>query len=217
MQEDQLFWYDHPVQIGVEPGRNEILYGLHHLSESLLFEKKLKTAGKKDELTVILSASVTHEGLQGIVKEYIEFELEKSHGLPGLKVYLFTEAETAGLIHEVLVPAVNKYFKNIKDSSSLLREVVGVNGKYGRHYSFLKAITAFWQVFVDPGKKATFKIDLDQVFPQEKLLEETGKTAFQHMMSPLWGAEGVEFKGNPVYLGMLAGALVNEKDIGASL
>ena len=217
VQEDQVFWYDHPVQIGVEPDRNEILYGLHHLSESLLYEKKLKNAGEEDELTVILSASVTHEGLQGIVKEYIESELERSHDLPGLKVYLFTEAETASLIHEVLVPAANKYFSDIKDSASLLREVVGVNGKYGRHYSFLKAVTAFWQVFVDPDKKATFKIDLDQVFPQEKLLEETGKSAFQHMMSPLWGAEGIDSHGNPVYLGMMAGALVNEKDAGASL
>ena len=217
VQEDQAFWYDHPVQMGVEPDRNEILYGLHHLSESLLYEKKLKNAGEEDELTVVLSASVTHEGLQGIVKEYIESELERSHDLPGLKVYLFTEAETASLIHEVLVPAANKYFSDIKDSASLLREVVGVNGKYGRHYSFLKAVTAFWQVFVDPDKKATFKIDLDQVFPQEKLLEETGKSAFQHMMSPLWGAEGIDSHGNPVYLGMMAGALVNEEDAGTSL
>ena len=217
VQEDQAFWYDHPVQMGVEPDRNEILYGLHHLSESLLYEKKLKNAGEEDELTVVLSASVTHEGLQGIVKEYIESELERSHDLPGLKVYLFTEAETASLIHEVLVPAANKYFSDIKDSASLLREVVGVNGKYGRHYSFLKAVTAFWQVFVDPDKKATFKIDLDQVFPQEKLLEETGKSAFQHMMSPLWGAEGIDSHGNSVYLGMMAGALVNEEDAGTSL
>ena len=217
VQEEQVFWYDHPVQIGVEPDRNEILYGLHHLSESLHYEKKLENAGKEDELTVVLSASVTHEGLQGIVKEYIESELEKSHDLPGLKVYLFTEAETAELIHEILVPAANKYFGDIKDAASLLREVVGVNGKYGRHYSFLKAVTAFWQVLVDPDKKATFKIDLDQVFPQENLLEETGKTAFQHMMSPLWGAEGVDSQGSPVYLGMMAGALVNEKDISTSL
>ncbi|MHC4138453.1 MAG: hypothetical protein ACYSR1_01115, partial [Planctomycetota bacterium] len=217
VHEDQAFWYDHPVQIGVEPDRNEILYGLHHLSESLLYEKKLKNVSEKEELTVVLSASVTHEGLQGIVKEYIEYELKKFHDLPGLKVYLFTEAETAGLIHEILVPAANRYFNNIKDPSALLREVVGVNGKYGRHYSFLKAITAFWQVFVDPGKRATFKIDLDQIFPQQKLLEETGKTAFQHMMSPLWGAEGIDSEGHPVYLGMLAGALVNEKDIHTSL
>ena len=217
VKEDQAFWYDHPVQIGVEPDKNEILYGLHHLSEALLYEKKLKNVSENEELTCVLSASVTHEGLQGIVKEYIEYELEKAHDLPGLKVYLFTEAETSELIHEILVPAANRYLDNVKDLSAFLREVVGVNGKYGRHYSFLKAITAFWQVFVDPGKKATFKIDLDQVFPQEKLLEETGKTAFQHMMSPLWGAEGVDSQGNPVYLGMMAGALVNEKDISASL
>jgi hypothetical protein len=151
------------------------------------------------------------------VKEYVESELEKSHDLPGLKVYLFTEAETAELIHEILVPAANKYYSDIKDAASLLREVVGVNGKYGRHYSFLKAVTAFWQVLVDPDKKATFKIDLDQIFPQENLLEETGKTAFQHMMSPLWGAEGVDSQGSSVYLGMMAGALVNEKDISTSL
>ena len=217
VHEDQAFWYDHPVQIGVEPEKNEILYGLHHLSETLLYEKKLKNVAGNEELTCVLSASVTHEGLQGIVKEYIEYELEKAHGLPGLKVYLFTEAETSELIHEILVPAAKRYLDDDKDLSILFREVVGVNGKYGRHYSFLKAITAFWQVFIDPGKKATFKIDLDQVFPQEKLLDETGKTAFQHMMSPLWGAEGVDYQGNPVYLGMIAGALVNEKDITASL
>ncbi|MCP4269056.1 MAG: hypothetical protein GY777_26365 [Candidatus Brocadiaceae bacterium] len=217
VQEDQVFWYDHPVQIGVEPGRNEILYGLHHLSEALRYEKKLENVEENEELTCVLSASVTHEGLQGIVKEYIENELEKAHDLPGLRVYLFTEAETAELIHEILVPAANRYLDNVKDLSALLREVVGVNGKYGRHYSFLKAITAFWQVFVDPGKKATFKIDLDQVFPQEKLLEETGESAFQHMKSPLWGAEGIDSQGNSVYLGMMAGALVNEKDISTSL
>ena len=217
VNEDQVFWYDHPIQIGVEPGKNEILYGLHHLSEALLYEKKLKNAAEDDELTCVLSASVTHEGLQGIVKEYIEYELEKAHDLPGLKVYLFTEAETGKLIHDILVPAARKYLNNIDNPSALLREVVGVNGKYGRHYSFLKAISAFWQVFTDPCKKATFKIDLDQVFPQEKLFDETGKTAFQHLMSPLWGAEGTDSNGNPVYLGMIAGALVNENDIGASL
>ncbi|MBS1257981.1 MAG: hypothetical protein MAG551_01034 [Candidatus Scalindua arabica] len=217
VKEDQVFWYDHPIQIGVEPDKNEILYGLHHLSETLLYEKKLKNIKEGEELTCILSASVTHEGLQGIVKEYIEYELEKAHDLPGLKIYLFTEAETSKLIHEILVPAAKKYIDNIENPSALLREVVGVNGKYGRHYSFLKAISAFWQVFIDPCKKATFKIDLDQVFPQEELLDETGKSAFQHLMSPLWGAEGIDSKGNSVYLGMIAGALVNENDIGTSL
>ncbi len=217
VNEEQVFWYDHPVQIGVEPERNEIIYGLRHLSEALLYEKKSKNIPDNAELSCVLSASVTHEGLQGIVKEYIEYELEKAHDLPGLKVYLFTEAETGKLIHEILVPAAKKYLDNIKNPAAMLREVVGVDGRYGRHYSFLKAIAAFWQIFISPKTRATFKIDLDQVFPQKDLLKETGKTAFQHLMSPLWGAEGVDSEGNPVYLGMIAGALVNEKDITSSL
>ncbi len=216
-REDQIFWYDHPVQIGVEPDKNEIIHGLHHLSEALLYEKKARNVADDAEITCILSASVTHEGLQGIVKEYIEYELGKAHDLPGLKVYLFTEAETSRLIHEILTPAAERYLDDVKKPAVLLREVVGVDGRYGRHYSFLKAIAAFWQVFIDPGKRATFKIDLDQVFPQEQLIKETGKTAFQHLMSPLWGAHGIDSEGNPVHLGMLAGALINERDITSSL
>lgn len=217
MVEGQHFWYDHPVQIGVEPERNEILYGLRNLSEALLYEKNLENVEKDKELTCVLSASVTHEGLHPIVKEYMEWEFQKTHDLPGLKVYLFTEADTGRLIHEVLVPAAQKYFPDIENPAVLLREVVGVDGRYGRHYSFLKAVAALWQTFIDPRLRATFKIDLDQVFPQENLLKETGKTAFHHLMSPLWGAEGTNVEGNPVYLGMIAGALVNDQDLNHSI
>jgi hypothetical protein len=165
----------------------------------------------------VLSASVTHEGLQGLVKEYIEYELKNAHDLPGLKVYLFTEADTARLIHEILIPAARRYIEDIDNPAAMLREIVGVDGKYGRHFSFLKAIAAFWQVFIDPALRATFKIDLDQVFPQEELLKETGESAFQHLMTPLWGADGIDSEGNPAHLGMIAGALVNDRDITSSL
>jgi hypothetical protein len=202
-REEQVFWYDHPVQLGVEPEKNE--------------KKKAKNVDKDGELVCVLSASVTHEGLQGIAKEYIEYELSKFHNLTGLKVYLFTEADTAKLIHEILVPAAKRYVDNIKNPAAMLREVVGVDGRYGRHYSFLKAIAAFWQVFIDPGIRATFKTDLDQVFPQEKLLKETGKSAFEHLMTSLWGADGIDSQGNPVHMGMIAGALVNDRDINSSL
>jgi hypothetical protein len=217
LKEEQLFWYDHPIQIGVEPGRNEILYGLKHLSEAIQYEKKMGTIGDDDEVTCVLSASVTHEGLQGIAKDYIEGELNKAHDLAGLKVYLFTEADTGKMIHEILVPAAKRYLPNVDNCTVLLKEIIGVDGMYGRHYSFLKAVSAFWQVFIDSGCRNTFKFDLDQIFPQENLCEETGKTAFQHLMSPLWGADGVDSEGNPVCLGLIAGALVNEKDISLSL
>lgn len=217
LKEDQMFWYDHPVQIGVEPEKNEIIYGLKHLSEALQYEKKKGTLSGDEALTCILSASVTHEGLQGIAKDYIAAEIKKEHNLPGLNVHLFTEADSWKLIHEVLIPAAKKYLTATEDATVLLKEIVGVDGMYGRHYSFLKAIAAFWQVLINPEIRATFKIDLDQVFPQENLVEETGETAFQHLMSPLWGAEGTDYDGNPVSLGLIAGALVNEKDISPSI
>ena len=224
-REDQLYWYDHPVQIGVEPEKNEILYGLEHLKEALSFEKEARVLSgvvpgvvpDDAELTCVLSVSVTHQGLQRIAKEYVEHELEKSHELTGLNVFLFTEADTARLIGEVLEPAARRYLPDIEDPLSALEEVIGVDGRYGRHFSFLKAVSAFWQVFVNPGIKATFKFDLDQVFPQEELKKETGLTAFEHLKSPLWGADGTDSEGHPVHLGMLAGALVNERDIGKSL
>ncbi|MDH3974429.1 MAG: hypothetical protein OEV42_09145 [Deltaproteobacteria bacterium] len=215
--EDQLFWYDHPVQIGVEPEKNEIIYGLRHLSETLQHEKKRGNVNEASELTCLLSVSVTHEGLQGLAKDYIEGELNKVHKLPGLNVYLFTEADTSKLLHQVLIPAAERYLPEKEDSALLLKEIIGVDGMYGRHYSFLKAITAFWQVFIAPHVKATFKIDLDQVFPHEALLNESGESAFEHLMSPLWGAGGTDCDGNALSLGMIAGALVNEKDIAKSL
>lgn len=216
-KESQQFWYDHPIQIGVQPENNEVNYGLKHLSEAIRYEKNAGTIDKDSEVTCILSASVTHEGLQGVVKDYIEDEFNKAHNMSGLRVYLFTEADTAKLIHEVLIPAAERYLDPIDAATLLLKEIIGVDGMYGRHYSFLKAIAAFWQVFIDPEKKATFKIDLDEVFAQDVLVKETGQTAFRHLMTPLWGALGVDTEGRPVHLGMIAGALVNESDITESL
>jgi hypothetical protein len=70
---------------------------------------------------------------------------------------------------------------------------------------------------VDQRVRATFKIDLDQVFPQERLVEEGGGSAFERFQSPLWGARGRDADDCDVELGMLAGALVNEKDIARGL
>jgi len=96
-------------------------------------------------------------------------------------------------------------------------EMFGVDGEYGRHYSFLKAISAFWNILIDPEIKATFKIDLDQVFPQKELVEQSKASAFEHFKTALWGAHGVDSEGRPIELGMIAGALVNERDIDKGL
>ncbi len=215
VKEEQQYWYDHPIPIGVTPAHNEVLYGLDGLDKTIKFEIERGILDKDTNVTCVLSVSVTHEGLQGIVKEYLEDELRKEKNIRYLNIFVFTEADTIRLIKDVLIPASVKY--SVTKEHSLLFEVIGVDGEYGRHYSFLKAIAAFWQVFIDPKIKGTFKIDLDQVFPQKELVQQSGLSAFEHLKTPLWGAEGIDIGGNNVELGMIAGALVNQKDIENSL
>jgi len=215
MQERPLYWYDHPVQIGVEEKNNEVLYGLRGLEAAFEFEENHGQLPRGSRPICVLSVSVTHKGLQRVAKRYIEEETARSGGLNNLDLYVFTEADTKRIIHEIFVPAAEHYLQ-CADADSLLK-IFGVDGDYGRHYSFLKAIAALWKVFVNPDIRATFKIDLDQVFPQRELVDETGSSAFEHFKTPLWGAYGRDANGHPLELGMIAGALVNEKDICKSL
>ena len=214
-KEKQLFWYDHPVQVGTSPEANEVIYGLSGLDRALDFEKQKGTMPMDETMTCILSVSVTHSGLHEVAREYIESELKEHCSLRNLSVYVFTEDDTRDILDRVILPCAREYLPGtgVQD----LHEIFGVDGEYGRHYSFLKAIAAFWKTFITPESRATFKIDLDQVFPQQVLEEETGRTFFQHLMTPLWGARGLDSSGRKVHLGMIAGSLVNESDIGSSL
>ncbi len=220
----QRYWYDHPIQIGVALEGNELLYGLRRLDDAIGFERqRVGPAGgpatpRADHRRVacLLSVSVTHEALQSIARPYIEAELARSGALRHLDVYVLTEADARRLIDEALLPQAGHGPENA-DVVDALRDVFGVDGEYGRHYSFLKAIAALWQVLVDPQVRATFKIDLDQVFPQEVLVAETGQSAFEHLATARWGATGTDAEGRAVELGMIAGALVNERDIGRGL
>ena len=214
-QECQRYWYDHPIKIGVKPQNNELLYGLRGLAETLKFERKHGSIPKNARLTCLLSVSVTHQGLHETARPYIDEVLADAGFLNNLDVYVFTETDTQRIIKEVLAPSARYFLQHPNATNEL--SMIGVDGHYGRHYSFLKAVAAFWKVFVEPQVNATFKIDLDQVFPQQTLVEQTGASAFEHFMTPLWGATGTDSRGKPVELGMIAGALVNEKDIKSSL
>jgi hypothetical protein len=206
--EEQQYFYDHPIHIGTPPENNEAIYGLRGLNDAVAWEKEHRGGDPKTRLTVVLSLSVTHDGLHEVGRDYLAEEIRRAGQFEHLDVYLFTEVDCRRIAEDVLSPYLSP------ESRGSVVDVLGVDGEYGRHYSFLKAIAGFWQVFVDPGIRATFKIDLDQVFPQPELAEQTGASAFEHFMTPLWGARGVDRDGNRVELGMIAGALVNEKDIG---
>jgi len=214
-REGQLYWYDHPIQMGVEPEKNEAVYGLRGLQAALEFERARGTMSRDVRLTCILSVSVTHRGLGGIAKTYLEEEIVRFGGLRHLDLFAFAEADARQVVEEILAPAAEHYLG--RDDAAKCLAMFGVDGNYGRHYSFLKAIAAFWSVFIRPEVKATFKIDLDQVFPQRELVDQAGSSALEHFTTPLWGARGVDCQGQPVELGMIAGAMVNERDIGKSL
>jgi len=214
-REPQVFWYDHPVQIGVTPEQNEILYGLRGLDDTMAYELSRGNVDSGEKCVCALSVSVTHTGLHSVARRYVAEELARTGGFENLHVYVFCESDTQAIIEKVLTPAAEHYMDR-RDAGELLT-VFGVDGEYGRHYSFLKALAAFWRALIDGRVKATFKIDLDQVFPNEELVAETGRSAFEHLATPLWGATGVDAAGEPVTLGMIAGALVNRDDIHRSL
>ncbi|NBB90869.1 MAG: hypothetical protein GVY23_06640 [Spirochaetes bacterium] len=210
-EEEQRYFYDHPIHIGTPPENNEAIYGLRGLNDAVAWEKEHRGVEAHARLTVVLSLSVTHDGLHEVGRKYLAEEIRRAGALKHLDVYLFTEVDCRRIVEDVLAPHLPA------GSIQSVVDVFGVDGEYGRHYSFLKATAAFWQVFVDPRIRATFKIDLDQVFPQRELSEQTGASAFEHFMTPLWGSRGVDCDGNEVELGMIAGALVNEKDIGSGV
>ena len=215
MNEPQAFSYDHPIRIGVDPMKTEVLYGLRGLDTALEFERDRGNMSSNAKPICALSVSVTHCGIRNIAKSYLEELFMHSKKLKNVDVYVFTETDTQHIVDEILAPAAMHYLQQ-KDAKELLN-VFGVDGEYGRHYSFLKAIAAFWSIFVWPNIKATFKIDLDQVFPQKELVKETGNSAFEHLKTPLWGAHCMDSNGHPLELGMIAGSLVNQKDIEKSL
>ena len=214
-REPQLFFYDHPIPLGVEPEENEVLYGLRGLDAALAFERSRGNLSKDTSAVCVLSVSTTHRGLQQVAKEWLQEEFVYSDRLKNMEVYVFTESDTQRLIDEIFAPAAAHYF-DLKDEKESFG-VFGVDGEYGRHYSFLRAMAPFWKIFIQPEIEATFKIDLDQVFPQKELVEQTGASALEHFRTPLWGAHGLDASGQPVELGMIAGALVNQKDMGQSL
>ncbi|MGZ9159829.1 MAG: hypothetical protein ACXW4T_01575 [Candidatus Limnocylindrales bacterium] len=215
----QQFWYDHPIQIGVPPDANELVYGLRGLDAAIGFERHRAPASEHDASPVVclLSVSVTHEALQRIARPYVEAELGRSGALDHLEVYVVTEDDARRLLDAVLPDDGIGGASADAEADVALRAAFGVDGEYGRHYTFLKAIAALWHVVVDPAVRATFKIDLDQVFPQDVLVAETGQSAFEHLTTPRWGATGIDASGREVELGMIAGALVNERDIGRGL
>jgi len=215
MSEPQVFTYDHPIRLGIDPEKTEVLYGLRGLETAFEFERDRGTMSCDAKPICVLSVSVTHRGIRNIAKRYLEELFVHSQSLKNINVYVFTETDTQRIVNEILAPAAMHYLRHT--NAKELLSVFGVDGEYGRHYSFLKAVAAFLSIFIHPKIKATFKIDLDQVFPEKELVKQTGNSALEHLKTPLWGAHCIDSHGQPLELGMIAGSLVNQQDIEKSL
>lgn len=204
---DEPRWhFDHPMVIGADIASNEIVHGLVGLNAAIAFEKDRGTVAPSTTVDCALTVSVTHECLESSARAEVYRSIAVAGDLENLAVYVFTEADAQRLAAEVLAPTIGC------DPSIL--SVFGVSGSYGRHYSFGKALAALWREVVDNKVDRTFKFDLDQVFPQEQLVTETGRSALELLtMGDRWGASGIDSFGNRVDLGMCAGALVNQSAI----
>jgi hypothetical protein len=204
--DEQLWHFDHPMVIGADAASNEIVHGLRGLNAAIAFEKERGTIDASAVVDCVLSVSVTHESLMPVARQEVRRSIDAAGELENLAVFAFTEVDTQRLVAEVLAPAIG--------CDPSLIEVFGVNGNYGRHYSFGKAIAALWQTVMDGRVDRTFKIDLDQVFPQKQLDAETGMSALELLETvSAWSANGIDSDGALVELGMCAGALVNESDL----
>ena len=196
----QDYWYDHPIPLDSSDQENELLYGLRKLDDALSVEKDKGVIDRNSKINMVLSISVTHIGMEGLAVRYVEMLINEHLNLKHLNIYAFDENKCQQLISS-LCP----------DDKKAAR-AFGVNGSYGRHYSFLKAILAVWHSAINPETCFTFKIDLDQVFDQPVLLKKHGKTALQLLCNPYWGGSALDANGIQVDLGMIAGGLVNEAD-----
>ena len=197
----QSFWYDHPIPLDASDDENEILYGLRFLDKALNFEFKRGNIGINNKIHLVLSLSVTHKGLEKFATKYIEFLIKKKLKLKFIKVFIFDENKSSQIINTIF-PKNNDF-----------EEYFGVNGNYGRHYTFLKYILLLWNKVIDENFNYSFKIDLDQVFDQKFLLKISNQSFFEILKSQAyWGGSGYDYKDRFVDLGMLAGGLINKGD-----
>ena len=199
---NQSFWYDHPIPLDALNKENEIIYGLENLDKAIAFEVQRDNIGKLDKITLVLSVSVTHQGLEKIALKYLQCIIKKNLKLKHINVFLFDE-DTCNIINSIVSAKKNQN-----------NDIMGVNGNYGRHFTFLKYILLIWNKVVDSNIRYSFKIDLDQIFDQEVLVKTTGFSIFEIFKNQkYWGGKATDSEGNKVDLGLLAGGLVNKKDI----
>ena len=77
---------------------------------------------------MILSISVTHIGMEDLAERYVANLINENLEIKNLNLYLFNEIRCKNIISAICPDEEKASF------------IFGVNGSYGRHFSFLKAM-----------------------------------------------------------------------------
>ncbi|MGC9311269.1 MAG: hypothetical protein ACP5IA_01155 [Sediminispirochaetaceae bacterium] len=186
--------YDHPVHLYEEDGQHELIGCLRELDEEIGFEKEQGVLPKDHAVPVLLSVSVTHEGIDQAAGDWIEWLLESKH-YHHLHVFVLTETMV----------------RHIKDALDGTFPAYSVFGKYGRHFNALKYSQLLFEK--SHGIRAGFKLDTDEGIRSRDLYAARGKTWFQILCHPYWGGTAVDWKGRSVLLAVNEGEYINSSDI----
>jgi len=197
--DETVFDYDHPVPLFCRGEGHELLACLKELDNDIGFEKSRGVFKSDYRVPVVVSISVTHPRIAQVCDLWLRHVMaEKAFHHLGL--YILTE-QAAQTIKKAIgfFPAEPAVFS--------------VPGSYANHFNALK----YFQLILEKtdGIRAGFKIDSDEGIRSRDLFEATGKTWFQTLCHEYWGGAAVDEQGAPVYLGIIAGEYINEKDIRA--
>ncbi|RKX79732.1 MAG: hypothetical protein DRP87_02155 [Spirochaetes bacterium] len=187
--------YDHPVPLFEKDEQHELLNCLDELDRDLAFEKEMGVLPEDHRVMVILSISVTHEGLDEIAGKWIK-SLLCCKNYRNIRLIMLTE-DSVRRIKEMLLGG---------DLS-----VYSVFGKYAVHFNALK----YTQLLLGKayGIRAGFKLDTDEGIRSRDLYMVSGKTWFQTLCHELWGGTARDWKGREVTLAVNEGEYINQKDI----
>ncbi len=187
--------YDHPVHLFDSGKSHELESCLSELDEEIAFEKERGVLPQDYRVPILLSVSVTHEGIDELAGKWIH-ELVEEGGYRHLKVFVLTE----GLCRTIR--------EDLFDGDFPLFSVIG---KYARHFNALK----YGQLLLEKavGIRAGFKLDTDEGIRSRDLYEATGATWFQTMCHPYWGGMAKDPSGGEVELAVNEGEYINSSDI----
>lgn len=187
--------YDHPVALFDSGEAHELIRFLDEFEGDVAFEKARGVLPAGHRVPVLISVSVTHEGLDLPAGEWVR-GLLRAKGFRHLRPLLMTEAEARRIRGELLGCGSG---------------VFTVAGKYGAHFSALK----YAQLILEKGYgvRAGFKLDTDEGIRSEDLWRATGRTWFQTLCHPYWGGRAHDWRGEDSLLGVNEGEYVNSGDI----